>query len=79
MSACVVRIADEFFAVHDECTHEAVPLPEGQVEHGMIECWRHGSRFDPRTGAVINPPAAEPVHVYPTRVDDGQVYVDIGG
>lgn len=79
VAVCVVQIAGEVFAVHDECTHEAVPLSEGEVEDGMIECWRHGSRFDLRTGAVINPPAAEPVRVYPTRVDDGQVYLDVGG
>jgi phenylpropionate dioxygenase-like ring-hydroxylating dioxygenase large terminal subunit len=42
VAVCVVRIAGEFFAVHDECTHQAVPLSEGDVEDGMIECWRHG-------------------------------------
>ena len=76
---CIVRVADEVFAVHDECTHEAVPLSQGDVEDCMIECWRHGSRFDLRTGAVINPPAVEPVRHYPTRVHGGQVYVDVGG
>jgi 3-phenylpropionate/trans-cinnamate dioxygenase ferredoxin subunit len=78
VAVCVVRIAGEFFAVHDECSHQAVPLSEGDVEDGMIECWRHGSRFDLRSGAVVNPPAVEPVPVYPTRVDDGQLCVDVG-
>ena len=41
--------------MHDECTHESVPLSEGDVEDGTIEYWRHGSRFDLRTGAVLNP------------------------
>jgi len=52
---CLVRVDSEVFAVHDECTHESVPLSEGDVEDGTIECWRHGSRFDLRTGAVLNP------------------------
>ena len=78
IAVCVVRVAGEFFAVHDECTHEAVPLSEGDVEDGAIECWRHGSRFDLRSGTVLNPPAVEPVPVYPTRVDGGQVHVDVG-
>lgn len=79
VAVCLVRLADEVFAVHDECTHEAVPLSEGDVEDGTIECWRHGSRFDLRTGAVLNPPAVKPVATYPTRVDTDQVQVDLGG
>jgi 3-phenylpropionate/trans-cinnamate dioxygenase ferredoxin subunit len=79
VAVCVVRVADEIFAVHDECTHEAVPLSEGDVEDHMIECWRHGSRFDLRSGAVISPPAVEPVRVYRTRLNDEQVYVDVDG
>lgn len=78
VEVCVVRIGHEVFAVHDECTHEAVPLSEGDVEDCIIECWRHGSRFDLRTGGVLNPPALQPVTVYPARVSDGQVQVDVG-
>lgn len=77
VAVCVVRLGETVFAVHDECTHEAVPLSEGEVEDGTIECWRHGSRFDLRTGAVLGPPAVRPVEVYRTRVDDAQVQVDL--
>jgi len=55
-----------------------VPLSEGDVEDGTIECWRHGSRFDLRTGAVLNPPAVKPVATYATRVNGGTVQVDVG-
>lgn len=65
--------------MHDECTHESVPLSEGDVEDGTIECWRHGSRFDLRTGAVLNLPAVEPVAVYPARIHSQQVQVNVGG
>lgn len=76
-AVCLVRLGEEVFAVHDECTHESVPLSEGDVEGGAIECWRHGSRFDLRTGAVLNLPATEPVKVYPTCVTGDQVQVDV--
>ena len=69
VAVCLVRVGDELCAVHDECTHEAVALSEGDVEGGTIECWRHGSRFDLRTGRVMGPPAVEPVQVYATRVN----------
>lgn len=76
-AVCLVRLAGEVFAVHDECTHAAVPLSEGDVEAGAIECWLHGSRFDLRTGAVLNPPAVKPVAVYGAQVTNGTVQVDV--
>lgn len=79
VAVCLVRVGDELFAVHDQCTHEAVLLSEGEVEGCTIECWRHGSRFDLRNGMVMSPPAVVPVRVYATRVDAGQVFVDLPG
>ncbi|HUW77342.1 MAG TPA: non-heme iron oxygenase ferredoxin subunit [Candidatus Nanopelagicaceae bacterium] len=78
LAVCLVRIGSEVFAIRDECTHEAVPLSEGDVADGAIECWRHGSRFDLRTGDVLNPPAVRAVVTYPARINDGQVQVDLG-
>ena len=59
IDVCLVRVRGEVFAVHDECTHEAVPLSDGDVEDGEIECWRHGSRFDLRTGGGPQPACGE--------------------
>ena len=79
VAVCLVRLGAEVFAIHDQCTHEAVPLSEGEVEDGAIECWLHGSRFDLRTGEVLSLPAVRAVATYPTRVVDGQVQVDVAG
>lgn len=75
VAICVALTCGAVFAVHDECTHAAVPLTEGEIDGCAIECWMHGSRFDLRTGAVLNLPATEPVATYPVRVDAGWVYV----
>jgi 3-phenylpropionate/trans-cinnamate dioxygenase ferredoxin subunit len=40
-----------------------------------LVCPRHGARFCIRTGAVLSPPAYEPVHCFPLRVDHGRVEV----
>ncbi|MDQ1305421.1 MAG: 3-phenylpropionate/trans-cinnamate dioxygenase ferredoxin component [Actinomycetota bacterium] len=74
---CLVRTAEEIFAVRDECTHGAVPLSDGDVDGDTIECWMHGSRFDLRTGAPLNLPATEAVHTFPVRVIDGIVGLDM--
>ena len=73
----VAHVGDRVFALHDECTHGAVPLSDGDVDGHTIECWMHGSRFDLRTGAALNLPATEPVRTFPVRVIDGIVGIDM--
>jgi 3-phenylpropionate/trans-cinnamate dioxygenase ferredoxin subunit len=68
---------DNFYAVHDECSHAQVALSEGEVDGCTLECWLHGSRFDLRTGEPTGLPATEPVPVYPVEIHDGDVYVNL--
>ena len=73
----LVRSGDDVYALRDECSHAQIALSEGDVEGLEIECWLHGSRFDVRTGEVLNLPATEPVPVYPCKVDGDDVVVDV--
>ena len=75
---CQVRSGDAVYAVRDECTHQSVPLSEGEVADGAIECWLHGSRIDLATGRVLSPPATRPVAVFGVRIDGGDVFVRLG-
>jgi 3-phenylpropionate/trans-cinnamate dioxygenase ferredoxin subunit len=77
VAVAVVHDGEDWYAVYDECSHAAVPLSEGDVEDGHIECWLHGSEFDLRTGKPTNLPATEPVAIYPVRVDGDDVLVDV--
>jgi 3-phenylpropionate/trans-cinnamate dioxygenase ferredoxin component len=75
----IVRAEGRVFAIHDVCSHEEVPLSEGEVDGTTLECWLHGSRFDLETGEPIGLPATQPVPTYPTEIDgageDAIVYV----
>jgi 3-phenylpropionate/trans-cinnamate dioxygenase ferredoxin component len=73
----IVHSAGQFFAIADECSHAAIPLSEGDVGDGEIECYMHGSRFDLSTGRPIGLPATEPVAIYRCRVDGDGVLVDV--
>ena len=73
----VVRSGDGYYAIADQCSHAAIPLSEGDVEDGEIECYLHGSRFDLRTGEPLGLPATEPVAVYPVQVDGDDLLVDV--
>jgi 3-phenylpropionate/trans-cinnamate dioxygenase ferredoxin subunit len=71
----VVRSEGELYAIFDVCSHQDVPLSEGDVEAGTIECWLHGSRFDLATGRPTGQPATRPVPVYPVKIDGDDVLV----
>ncbi len=74
----VVRAEDgSIHAIDDTCSHAEVSLSEGEVDDCTIECWLHGSRFDLRTGQPTALPATRPVDVYPVRVEDDVVHVDV--
>ena len=58
LRVALVRIDDDFYAVGDRCSHEDYSLAEGEVWAGEceIECAKHGSTFDLRTGAALLAP-----------------------
>ncbi|HEY2552725.1 MAG TPA: non-heme iron oxygenase ferredoxin subunit [Streptosporangiaceae bacterium] len=71
----LVRTGGELFALHDVCSHEEIPLSEGEIYDHTVECWLHGSCFDVRTGKPTGPPATQPVATYPVRLEGDEVYV----
>lgn len=72
----IVRVADgSVHCIDDECTHGKVSLSEGEINGCTIECWLHGSRFDLRTGKVLNPPATVPVVVHHVKIEGDDVHV----
>ena len=73
----VYRLDDGYYAIEDTCTHDGGPLAEGTIEGEVIECPRHGARFDIRSGAVLSMPATSPVTTYPVRVAGGEIQVDL--
>jgi 3-phenylpropionate/trans-cinnamate dioxygenase ferredoxin subunit len=78
-SLCVGHCEDDTWgAVDNVCTHDGGPLGEGELEDCLVECPRHGGRFDLLTGEVRSLPPVFPVNSYPVRVVDGRVEVDLG-
>ena len=71
----VVRIGDDVYAIGDRCSHQDISLSLGEVDVDdcTIECFKHGSTFDLRTGKPCTLPATLPVPVYEVVVRDGMV------
>ena len=75
----LVRIDDEVYAIGDICSHAHVSLSEGEVwpDEREIECPKHSSTFDLRTGEPTCLPATQPVPVFTTVVRDGEVTITV--
>jgi 3-phenylpropionate/trans-cinnamate dioxygenase ferredoxin subunit len=75
----VFNCAGEVLAIEDRCSHDDGPLVEGELDQETctVECPRHGSRFDLRTGRPLTLPAYQPVETFPVSVDGGMIRVEI--
>jgi 3-phenylpropionate/trans-cinnamate dioxygenase ferredoxin subunit len=72
---CVVKVAEEVFAVADTCTHAEASLAEGEVNGSKIECWLHGAEFDLKTGKALTPPATEALKTFNVKRNGNQLTI----
>lgn len=75
----VFNCGGELFAIEDRCSHDDGPLAEGEFDVAActVECPRHGSLFDLRSGRPKTLPAYAPVETYEVRVQDGEVKLEV--
>ncbi len=66
-----------FYAIDDVCTHDGGALDQGELQGEVIECPRHGARFDVVSGRVLALPAVRPLRTYRVRVENGEIAVEI--
>jgi 3-phenylpropionate/trans-cinnamate dioxygenase ferredoxin subunit len=73
----VARVGGRLHAFDDLCTcgERACPLSGGLLTGTTLTCQCHGSRFEITTGAVINGPATEPLHLHEVQELDGDIHV----
>lgn len=76
----LAAVDGEVYAFADNCSHRDFPLSHGEVDAAArtITCEWHGAAFDLRTGAPTCAPATRPIAVYPAKVEDGGVWVQVG-
>ncbi len=79
-----------FYALHGLCAHQKLPLVGGQVWQGVLDCPWHHFQYDIRTGENLYPRRVYPLDalprlhnqigpllIYPVRVSDGNVQVEV--
>ena len=72
----ICNVDGVFYAIDDVCTHDGGSLDQGELEGEVIECPRHGAKFDVKTGKPLCLPAVVPIRTYPVRVVGDDVQVD---
>jgi 3-phenylpropionate/trans-cinnamate dioxygenase ferredoxin subunit len=75
----VVNCNGDIVAIEDRCSHDDGDLMEGDVDVDKctVECPRHGSLFDLRTGKPLTLPAYVPVDTFEVVVEDGVIRVEV--
>jgi 3-phenylpropionate/trans-cinnamate dioxygenase ferredoxin component len=69
----------EILAIEDRCSHDNGTLVEGELdqERCAVECPRHGSLFDLKTGKPLTLPAYVPVETFDVIVDDDMIKLEV--
>jgi 3-phenylpropionate/trans-cinnamate dioxygenase ferredoxin component len=73
----VINQGGDFTAVQGICSHEYFELDKGFLTNGTLTCALHLSRFDLSDGEPLDPPADQPLAVYPVVVDGGRVTIEV--
>ena len=75
----VFNCAGQVYAIEDRGSHDDGPLVEGELDEQTctIECPRHGSKFDLKTGRPKSLPAYEPVDTFPVIIDEEMIKLEV--
>jgi len=75
----VFNCGGDLLAIEDRCSHDDGPLAEGLFDAAActVECPRHGSLFDLRSGRPKTLPAFAPVETFGVRVEAGEIKLEV--
>ena len=76
-SVLICHSNDRLFAVSNICSHANEKLECGRMSRGWIACPVHGARFELATGRAMNPPAKQPIAIYPVRIVEDWIEVSV--
>ncbi len=71
------RIDGQIYATANICTHAMALLSDGYLDGDCVECPIHQALFHVPTGAARTAPATEPLKTYRTKVEAGNVFVEV--
>lgn len=74
----VYKISGKIFVTANLCPHEQCPIDENhRIEFDVVECTCHGSKFDIKTGSVMQPPAVESLKTYRVEMHGDEIFITV--
>ena len=73
----VVNVGGEIRAMQGICSHEYFELDKGFLTRDSLTCALHMSRFDLESGEALDPPAEEPLELYPVVIEDSRIAIEV--
>ena len=73
----ITKFNDVIHATDSTCTHQDADLACGFLSDEGIRCPLHLSVFNLDDGKPQNPPAEQPIAVYPVKIKDAGIYVEV--
>jgi nitrite reductase/ring-hydroxylating ferredoxin subunit len=73
----VINSNGDLYATQGVCSHEYFELDQGFLTAGTLTCALHLSRFDLENGEPLDPPAVQPLAVYPVVVESGRILIEV--
>lgn len=67
---------DQVFAIRNACPHKGGPLSEGIVHGTSVTCPLHNWKIDLTSGEALGPDEGC-ANVFPAKVENGQVFIDL--
>jgi len=73
----LANVDGNLYALQNRCSHQDLPLSDGELEGDRLECLYHGAKFDVCTGKAMELPAVKPVGTYAVELRGQEIYVQI--
>ena len=75
----IFHLDGRYLTIENQCPHKGGPLCDGIVSGTTVVCPLHGQRFDLETGMPVLASQPACIATFPTRVEGGVIFVDLGG
>jgi 3-phenylpropionate/trans-cinnamate dioxygenase ferredoxin subunit len=73
----LANVEGDLYALQNRCSHQDLPLSDGELVGDRLECLYHGASFDVCSGRAMALPAIRPVETYPVEVRGQEIFVQI--
>jgi len=77
LTALVINVEGELFAIENRCPHMGYPLFFGSLEGDTLTCGFHSAKFNIRTGKSLGPVTSEPLKTFPVKIQNSSIFIEV--